>query len=89
MNECFASTQNTRKHLGGFWNMCLGHVIGIRKIPSLHLAHRLESLSCIMGQVTAGVRLWPPYTPASFIAYTHIPGLWYGIHVYIQKWESL
>ena len=32
-------------------------------------------------RVTARLSSWPPYIPASFIAYTHIPGLWYGIYI--------
>ena len=32
-------------------------------------------------KVTARLPSWPPYSPASFIAYTHIQGLWYGIYI--------
>ena len=32
-------------------------------------------------RVTARLPSWPPYTPASFTAYDHIPGLWYGIYI--------
>ena len=31
-------------------------------------------------RVTARLPSWSPYTPASFIPHTHIPGLWYGIY---------
>ena len=32
-------------------------------------------------RVTARLSSWPPYTSASFTAYAHIPGLWYGIYI--------
>ena len=31
-------------------------------------------------RVTAQLLSWPPYTPASFTAYAHISGLWYGMY---------
>ena len=50
------SPRMPKNTIGDGWNVCLGHGIGIRNIPSR-----------------------PPYTPASFTAYAHNPGLWYGI----------
>ena len=36
--EYFVFTQNARNHCrGNGWNECLGHFIGVRNIPSLHL----------------------------------------------------
>ena len=83
MNECFVSTQNARKHVGGWlecvFRSCYRYKKHI-KPPPWPIDLNLCPASWL--RVTAGLLLWPPYTPASFTAYTHIPCLWYGIYIY-------
>ena len=55
------------------------------KLPPWPIDLNLCSASCL--RVTAGLPLRPPYTPAAFIAFTHIPGLWFS--VYKQTCEYL
>ena len=62
MNECFVFTQNARKHCrGDGWNVCLGHVIDIKKhteTPPRPIALNLCPASWL--RVTAGLQSWPP-----------------------------
>ena len=68
-NECFVSTQNASKHLGGWFECvfrpcykCKKHT----KPPPWSIDLNLCPASWL--RVTAGLLLMPPYTPASFIA---------------------
>ena len=67
----------------GGWLECVCRTCYKKHTKPPHWAINLNLCLASWLRVTARLSSWPPYTPASFTAYAHSPGLWYGIYIYI------